>query len=92
MDIVSINWNAIRDDYLSSDISYRQLCTKHNVKYGKLSKIAQKEGWASQKKELKQKEISREERILNISDSLLDKIEKSIADLGPFAVITFSLT
>lgn len=81
MDIASIDWNVIRDDYLSSNISYKELCTKHNVKYGKLSKIASEEGWALKKKELKQREISREERILNISDSLLDKIEKSISEL-----------
>lgn len=81
MSTATADWNIIRQDYISSELSYRDLCEKHKVSYGKLSKIAAKEGWHSARKESKSKTLSREERILNISDSLLDKIEKSIEEL-----------
>jgi len=81
VDTVSADWSLIRDEYLSSDMSYRDLCNKHGVKYGCLSKIASKEGWHSARKEKNSVSLSREERILSISDSLLDKIEKSISEL-----------
>ena len=81
MGILSTDWNVIKDDYLSSTMSYRQLCDKHGVKYGALSKVASKEGWHTERKNKALASISREERILNISDTLLDKIEKSISEL-----------
>ena len=81
METITTDWNAIRYDYLTSDMSYKDLCTKHGVKYGALSKIASKEGWHSARKEGKSSLVSREERILSISDTLLDKIEKSISEL-----------
>ena len=81
MGILSTDWNVIKDDYLSSTMSYRQLCDKHGVKYGALSKVASKEGWHTERKNKASVALSREERILNISDTLLDKIEKSISEL-----------
>ena len=81
MEYASTDWNVIRDDYLSSHLSYRDLCLKHGVKYSALSKIASKEGWHAIRKENKTPALSREERILSISDALLDKIEKSISEL-----------
>ena len=51
------------------------------MNYTTLSKIAAKEGWHTAREDAKKTFKSREERILSISDSLLDKIEKSIAEL-----------
>lgn len=81
MGISSTDWNVVKDDYMSSAMSYRQLCDKHGVKYGALTKIASKEGWHTERKNKISAAVSREERILNISDTLLDKIEKSISEL-----------
>ena len=81
MEILSTDWSAIKDEYLSSDVSYRELCTRHGIKYGALSKIASKEGWHAERKNKSAPALSREERILSISDTLLDKIEKSISEL-----------
>ena len=75
------NWDILREEYLSSDVSYRELCTKHSLAYNTLAKIAAKEGWYKMKKEGSKTPFTREERILAISDSLLDKIEKSISEL-----------
>ncbi len=75
------DWNSIKEDYLSSAISYRELSRKHGVSYASLSKIAAAQGWHKEKKEAKIQAATREERILTISDRLLDKIEKSISEL-----------
>lgn len=75
------DWNAIREDYLRSSLSYRDLCQKYDVKYGSLAKIAASEGWSREKRTADKKSLSREDRILEISDRLLDKIEKSITEL-----------
>lgn len=75
------DWNAIREDYLRSSLSYRDLCQKYDVKYGSLAKIAANEGWHREKTASEDIALSREDRILKISDRLLDKIEKSITEL-----------
>ncbi len=79
--MLSTDWNVIKEDYMSSDMTYRDICQKHGVKYSSLCKVASKEGWHNARKKADNSAISREERILNISDSLLDKIEKSITEL-----------
>lgn len=75
------DWNTIREDYLSSSLSYRDLCQKYDVKYGSLAKVAANEGWHRKKTASEDTALSREDRILKISDRLLDKIEKSITEL-----------
>ncbi len=75
------DWNTIREDYLKSSLSYRDLCQKYDVKYASLAKIASNEGWHRERKGAAEKSLSREDRILEISDRLLDKIEKSITEL-----------
>lgn len=81
MNTAITDWNAIKEDYMSSSMTYRELCAKHKVKYGALSKIASREGWHQKRQTKKDALQTREERILSISDSLLDKIEKSISEL-----------
>ncbi len=75
------DWNTIREDYLSSSLSYRDLCQKYDVKYSSLAKVAASEGWHREKTAAEDSGLSREDRILKISDRLLDKIEKSITEL-----------
>lgn len=75
------DWNTIREDYLRSSLSYRDLCRKYDVKYASLAKIASTEGWHRKKTGVENTSLSREDRILEISDRLLDKIEKSITEL-----------
>ncbi len=75
------NWDIIREEYLSSSASYRELCAKHGVSYGSLSKVAAMQGWHRERKESVSKALTRQDRILAITDKLLDKIEKSISEL-----------
>lgn len=81
MTYTTSDWNSIREDYLASDISYRELSRKYGVSYNKLASLASSEGWYRAKRENAEATLSREERILAISDRLLDKIEKSISEI-----------
>ena len=40
-----MNWNKIKSDYISNDISLRQLAQKHGVSFNTLSKKAVAEQW-----------------------------------------------
>ena len=75
------NWDNIREEYLSSSVSYRELSAKHGVSYGALSKVAAMQGWHKEKKGGMSRQMPRQDRILAITDALLDKIEKSISEL-----------
>lgn len=75
------NWDYIKEEYLSSSVSYRELSAKHGIPYGALSKVAAMQGWHKERKENLSKQIPRQDRILAITDALLDKIEKSISEL-----------
>ena len=81
MSKVNADWNSIKEDYLLSGESYRKISQRYDVSYGELSKVAAREGWHKERQKLASNSITREERILAISDRLLDKIEKSISEL-----------
>lgn len=66
---------------MNSTQSYKTLSEKYGVNYSSLCKVAAREGWYTARKEAEVCAPSREERIMNISDCLLDKIEKSISEL-----------
>lgn len=46
------NWEAIRQEYIETDISMRALAEKHGVKFTTLSKRAEREKWSGLRKEV----------------------------------------
>lgn len=94
---MAADWLAIRNDYISGGGSYRKLAEKYGVPLRTIAKHAKDEEWQKQKEEtcnaiamtLQQKtadviveqEISRITRLLNISDDLIGKIERAVAEL-----------
>lgn len=90
---MAADWTKIKAEYFGTEATYKQLCDKYGVSYSTLSKKAMKEKWAEKKEKgreklerkaseaLQKKEINRLERISNITDKLLDKIEISLAEL-----------
>ena len=44
-----MNWEEIKLEYVTSDISYRELSEKHGVSFSSLSKIAVKEKWSKER-------------------------------------------
>lgn len=53
-----IDWNALRIEYISGDISQRKLAEKYNVSADVLMQRANREGWAKDKNEALSKAIA----------------------------------
>lgn len=94
---MAVDWLTIRNDYINGGGSYRKLAEKYGVSFSTLEKRAREENWKSEKEkqceriatEVRQKteaaiiakEVKRVERLLAISDKLIDKIERSVTEL-----------
>ena len=44
-----MDWNAIKREYVTTDISYRKLCEKHKVPFGTLKRKASAEEWLAER-------------------------------------------
>lgn len=49
------DWDTIRLEYVTSDISQRELCDKYKVSQTALSRRAQNEGWLKEREKFKRK-------------------------------------
>ena len=94
---MAVDWLTIRNDYINGGGSYRNLSEKYDVPLRTIAKHAKDEEWQKLKEEncnaiattLQQKtadaivenELSRITRLLSISDSLIDKIERAVSEL-----------
>lgn len=89
-----MDWNAIREEYITDEsCSYRKLAKKYGVGLTALYNHAKKEDWLGQRKQLKDKTITKTietisdqradklNRVLDITDKLLDKLEQAISEL-----------
>lgn len=99
-----MDWNQIKAEYIAGGTSYRKLAEKHNVSESKLKKIAAKEHWSELRNQSRTKldrkitetiakaQVSRLERINNVADVLLARIEvvanNPNLDVMPPATIT----
>lgn len=91
---MDFDWTKIKTEYITTDkSSYRKLAEKYGVSLGTLCKKAQRENWPALKQRSYDKKVSKTiasvennqvkklERILSITDKLLDKIEKAVDEL-----------
>ena len=101
--MAEINWNAIRTDYITSNISYRALEKKYGINYKVIADKGKAEGW----KELRSQhshntltkmlesdidqKVSSATRLETVADKVLDIIEAHINALDPMEVDTQSL-
>lgn len=89
-----IDWKKVKAEYITSDkSSYRKLSEKYGIPLGTLYKRAKREDWVSLKQQsgdrmvaktisaIEEKQIDKLKRIQDISDKLLNKIEKAIEEL-----------
>lgn len=89
-----IDWKKVKAEYITSDkSSYRKLSEKYNIPLGTLYKRAKREDWVTLKQQsgdrtvaktvtaIEDKKVDRMKRIQDITDRILDKIEKSIEEL-----------
>lgn len=56
------NWEKIRHEYITTDISQRKLAEKYNVRRGTLLGIANRDGWAKDREEYRTKVRTRTEQ------------------------------
>ena len=92
MDKNKPNWIKIRNEYETTNISYRKLAEKYNVSFKTLSPRAKREAWTKTKEEIQdkirtktgQKSIekisNRNARHIAMMDKVLDKVDKVLDD------------
>lgn len=89
-----MDWNSIRKEYITDESSsYRKLATKYGVSLTAITKRSKEEDWIGQRKQLRDKTITKSieklsevqsdklKRVQDITDKLLNKIEKAIEEL-----------
>ena len=101
--MAEINWNAIRTDYITSNVSYRDLEEKYGVCYRQIAKKGKAEGWGSQRSQHNHavvtkildddatQKVSSIERLESVADKVLAKVEAYIDACDPTAIDTQSL-
>ena len=101
--MAEINWNAIRTDYITSTLSYRDLEAKYGVCYRQIAKKGKAEGWGSQRSQHNAKvvtkildddieqKVSSIERLESVADKVLTKVEAYIDACDPTAIDTQSM-
>ena len=85
-----MDWKKLKAEYIAGGISYRKLAEKHNVPFHTLRKQAAKEHWRELRDECiaktatkiveleSDKNALRMERLLKVSDDLLDVVEEAV--------------
>lgn len=92
--MAEVNWTKIKTEYITTDkSSYRKLSEKYKIPLGTIYKRAKRENWVELKQQSYDKkvaktisvveanQVSKLERILSITDKLLDKIERAVDEL-----------
>lgn len=95
-----MDWKKLKAEYIAGGISYRKLAEKHDVPFHTLRKQAAKEHWRELRDECiaktatkiveleSDKNALRMERLLKVSDDLLDVVEEAVRSIqaGELAV------
>jgi hypothetical protein len=87
---ISVDWKAIKTEYIAGGTSYRKLCEKYGVSRTTLQRKAKDEKWVELRSQveskaetkivdvLSKKQAKTTEKIIAVADKLLDKIEEII--------------
>lgn len=91
---MDFDWTKIKTEYVTTDnSSYRKLAEKYGIPLGTICKRAKRENWPVLKQQsydkkvtktiasVEDKQVKKLERILTITDKLLDKIETAVDEL-----------
>ena len=57
----SVDWTPIRNEYVTTKVSYRQLSEKYGVAIGNISKVSIREHWREQREQFVQKAFKKAE-------------------------------
>lgn len=87
-----IDWKTIETEYVTTDISHRQLAEKYGIGRSRLSQYASKEKWKEKRDKhrantvskainaIASQQASRAVRLQTVADKLLTKVERLIED------------
>ena len=93
IDISEKEWEQIKTEYVTTDISYRKLAEKYGMAYGRLQTRGFNEKWQEAREEYKEKlfnksvdlicdeQAERIARAIRIGDRMLEKVEESLAEI-----------
>ena len=85
-----VDWKRIKAEYIAGGTSYRKLAEKHNVSFGTLRRVAEREGWTQKRTQtahrtdtkmvetISDKQAARADKIIDVADKLLNKIAEVI--------------
>lgn len=85
-----MDWEKIKAEYISGKTSYRKLAEKHNVSFGILRRVAEREKWTSLRTQTRHKTdtqmidavsdllVAQSLEINEVADKLLKKISKAL--------------
>lgn len=89
-----MDWKAIRNEYITDESSsYRKLAKKYDVSLTAITNKAKQENWIEKRRQFKDKTTTKTmevlsdksadklTRVLDITDRLLDKLEKAVEEL-----------
>lgn len=88
-------WKKIRDEYVGSDASMRELSRKYGLSVSCISDKAKKEGWKALKQQINEKaeqkiveslsdkQASNTEKAVAILNTLMDKINEAVNEVNP---------
>ena len=92
-EIDEATWQQMKAEYITTDISYRQLATKYGASYTNIQKVGHRHKWVEERNEFKSQclkksvdliadeESNRIARAIRIGDTMLDKIEESLRNI-----------
>lgn len=95
---MSADWNQIETEYITTSTSYRKLAEKYGIDQATISRKAKKEDWVSKRQHHlsetqakvlaadTRRKVSRAERLQNVADKLLGKVE-AVIESGEFTVM-----
>ena len=93
------NWQKIKTEYITTDISYRKLAQKYGIRYATVQDRAKKEDWVVLRSRYRTDMVSKTvskigdrqagkmARIDGITDKLLGKLEKAVDELDMAIIV-----
>ena len=85
-----MDWEKIKHEYITTNLSYRKLAEKHGASVSRLMARGAKEGWVALREQMKSEAVSkiielesdkqaeRMRRLLTVSDKLLLAVEEAV--------------
>ena len=93
IDVSEKEWEKIKTEYVTSDVSYRVLAKKYGMAYGRLQTRGFNEKWQDAREEYKEnlfkksvdlicdKQAERIAKAIEIGDIMLEKVEESLKEI-----------